>query len=133
MTSEPEPLPAVIPSKLTRAALVTGAMGGIGTSICIELLKAGHRVVAAFHPQYDNKDAWLKEMEVAGFHDIVCVAGDVSDFSSCTNMVAEAEASVGPIDILVNNAGITRDRMFVTLLSLSLIHPSPPSFPFLVK
>lgn len=95
-----------------RIALVTGAMGGIGTAVCQELAKAGHKVVAAYHPQFDNKDEWLKEQETAGFKDFVCVAGDVADLASCEAMVKEAEEKAGPIDILVNNAGITRDRMF---------------------
>jgi acetoacetyl-CoA reductase len=98
-----------------RVAFVTGAMGGLGTAICQELAKAGHKVVAAYHPQFDNKEEWLKEMTAAGFNDFVCVAGDVSSWDDCVKMVAEAEASAGPIDILVNNAGITRDRMFAKM------------------
>ncbi|WP_153147216.1 acetoacetyl-CoA reductase [Dechloromonas sp. H13] len=98
-----------------RVALVTGAMGGIGTAVCQELAKAGHKVVAAYHPQFDNKDEWLKEQAAAGFNDFVCVAGDVSSLEDCQKMVAEAEAAAGPVDILVNNAGITRDRMFAKM------------------
>ncbi len=98
-----------------RIALVTGAMGGLGTAICQELAKAGHKVVAAYHPQFDNKDEWLKEMEAAGFKDFIPVAGDVADIASVQAMVAEAEAKAGPIDILVNNAGITRDKMFAKM------------------
>ena len=98
-----------------RVALVTGAMGGIGTAVCQELAKAGHKVVAAYHPQFDNKDAWLAEMAEAGFKDFVCVAGDVSSWEDCAKLVAEAEATAGPVDILVNNAGITRDRMFAKM------------------
>ncbi len=98
-----------------RVAFVTGAMGGIGTAICQELAKAGHKVVAAYHPQFDNKEEWLKEMTAAGFNDFVCVAGDVASWDDCVKMVAEAEASAGPVDILVNNAGITRDRMFAKM------------------
>ena len=94
-----------------RVALVTGAMGGLGTAICQELAKAGHKVVASYHPQFDNKDAWLAEMAEAGFKDFVCVAGDVSSLEDCQKMVAEAEAACGQVDILINNAGITRDRM----------------------
>ena len=98
-----------------RVALVTGAMGGLGTAICQELAKAGHKVVASYHPQFDNKDAWLAEMSAAGFNDFVCVAGDVSSLEDCQKMVAEAEAACGQVDILVNNAGITRDRMFAKM------------------
>lgn len=95
-----------------KVALVTGAMGGLGSAICQAFVKDGYTVVAAYHPQFDNKDEWLKEMEAAGFKDFVCVAGDIADLASCQTMVADAEAKVGQIDILVNNAGITRDKMF---------------------
>ena len=98
-----------------RVALVTGAMGGLGTAICQELAKAGHKVVASYHPQFDNKEEWLKEMAAAGFNDFVCVPGDVSSLEDCQKMVAEAEAACGQVDILVNNAGITRDRMFLKM------------------
>jgi acetoacetyl-CoA reductase len=97
-----------------RIALVTGAMGGIGTAVCVELAKAGHMVVAAYHRQFDKPEAWLAEQKAAGF-DFIAVAGDVSDIASCQAMVAVAEANAGPIDILVNNAGITRDRMLANM------------------
>lgn len=98
-----------------RVALVTGAMGGLGTAICQQLAKAGHKVVAAYHPEFDRPAEWIEEMAAAGYADFVCVAGDVSLFESCAAMVAQAEAKAGPIDILVNNAGITRDRTFAKL------------------
>lgn len=98
-----------------RVAFVTGAMGGLGTAICQAFVKDGYKVVAAYHPQYDNKDEWLKEMEAAGFKDFVCVAGDVTKMEDCQAMAAEAEAKAGPVDILVNNAGITRDRFFAKM------------------
>ncbi|MDD5249900.1 MAG: beta-ketoacyl-ACP reductase [Rhodocyclaceae bacterium] len=98
-----------------RVAFVTGAMGGLGTAICQAFAKDGYKVVAAYHPEFDNKDEWLKEQEAAGFKDFIPVAGDVSDIESAKTMVAEAEAKAGPIDILVNNAGITRDRMFAKM------------------
>ncbi|MDO8960071.1 MAG: acetoacetyl-CoA reductase [Rhodocyclaceae bacterium] len=98
-----------------RVAFVTGAMGGLGTAICQAFAKDGYKVVAAYHPEFDNKDAWLAEMAEAGFKDFGCVAGDVADLAACAAMVTEAEAADGPDDILVNNAGITRDRMFAKM------------------
>jgi acetoacetyl-CoA reductase len=90
-------------------------MGGLGTAICQAFAKDGYKVVAAYHPQFDNKDEWLKEQEAAGFKAFIPVAGDVSDIESAKAMIAEAEAKDGSIDILVNNAGITRDRMFAKM------------------
>jgi NAD(P)-dependent dehydrogenase (short-subunit alcohol dehydrogenase family) len=52
-----------------KVALVTGAMGGLGTAICKAFANDGYQVVAAYHPQFDNKDEWLKEMEAAGYKD----------------------------------------------------------------
>jgi acetoacetyl-CoA reductase len=90
-------------------------MGGLGTAICQALAKAGHKVVAAYHPQFDNKDQWLQEQAALGFKDFVPVAGDVADLAQVQAMVAEAEKLAGPIDILVNNAGITKDKMFAKM------------------
>ena len=98
-----------------RVAFVTGAMGGLGSAICQAFAKDGHRVVAAYHPQFDDKEAWLREQAAAGFTDFVCVAGDVAKLEDCEAMAAAAEAEAGPVDILVNNAGITRDRFFAKL------------------
>ena len=98
-----------------RTAFVTGAMGGLGTAICQAFAKDGYKIVAAYHPDFDNKDEWLKEMAATGVADVVCVAGDVTNIDDCKRMVAEGEAQAGPIDILVNNAGITRDRLFAKM------------------
>ena len=94
-----------------RVALVTGAMGGLGTAICQSLAKDGMKVVANCLPNFPEKDAWLAAQKELGF-DFVAAEGDVSDFDSCKAMVAKVEAEVGPIDVLINNAGITRDKFF---------------------
>ncbi|MCX7946746.1 MAG: 3-oxoacyl-[acyl-carrier-protein] reductase [Hydrogenophilus sp.] len=94
-----------------RVALVTGAMGGIGTAICRALAQQGHRVIANCLPAFPQKEAWLNEQKDAGF-DFLAVEADVADFEQCRAMAAEIEAKVGPVDILVNNAGITRDKFF---------------------
>jgi len=100
---------------MSKFALVTGALGGLGTAISQALAKEGYKVVAAYHPEFDKKEEWLAEQEAAGFKDFVLVPGDVSDYESAKAMIAEAEAKAGPIDILVNNAGITRDKFFVKM------------------
>lgn len=94
-----------------KIALVTGAMGGIGTAICQSLAKNDFKVVANCLPNFEPKDAWLAVQRDLGFN-FVAAEGDVSNYESCAVMVAKIEAEVGPIDVLVNNAGITRDKFF---------------------
>ena len=83
---------------MSKVALVTGALGGLGTAISQALAKEGYKVVAAYHPEFDKKEEWLAEQEAAGFKDFVLVPGDVSDYESAKAMIAEAEAKAGPID-----------------------------------
>ena len=94
-----------------KIALVTGAMGGLGTAICQSLAKDGFKVVANCLPNFEQKDAWLSAQRDLGF-DFAAAEGDVSNYESCAAMVAKIEADIGPIDVLVNNAGITRDKFF---------------------
>ena len=94
-----------------KIALVTGAMGGLGTAICKSLSQSGFTVVANCLPNFPPKDEWLAKTKSEGFEFAVAEA-DVTDFDGCAAMVKKIEAELGPIDVLVNNAGITRDAMF---------------------
>ena len=94
-----------------RVALVTGAMGGLGTAICKSLADSGLTVVANCLPNFPPRAEWEAKMKADGYAFAVAEA-DVTDFDGCAAMVARVEAEVGPIDVLVNNAGITRDGMF---------------------
>jgi acetoacetyl-CoA reductase len=96
---------------MSRIALVTGGMGGLGEAICIKLAEMGYQVIATYSPGNTKAEAWKQEMKAKGF-DMHPHPVDVSDFDSCTACVRQVEKDVGPIDVLVNNAGITRDMTF---------------------
>jgi acetoacetyl-CoA reductase len=93
-----------------KVVLVTGATGGLGTAMCIELYNNGYRVVANYRNK-EKAEAWQKKLNDQGIQ-INMFEGDVSSFESCEKMVQQIEQQVGPIDVLVNNAGITRDTAF---------------------
>lgn len=94
-----------------RIALVTGAMGGLGTAICKALAQSGFTVAANCLPNFPPKDEWLAKMKSEGY-DFIVAEADVTDYEACAAMVRKLEAEVGPIDVLINNAGITRDSVF---------------------
>ena len=62
-----------------RIALVTGAVGGLGTAICKSLAATGVRVVGNFFPGDPAKDAWVEARKAEGL-DIPLYGFDVSDY-----------------------------------------------------
>jgi 3-oxoacyl-[acyl-carrier protein] reductase len=96
-------------------ALVTGASGGIGSSIAKALASQGARLaisgsnaqkLRAFREELDDhRPQHVQEV------DHVAITCDLSDPEAVEKLVPAAVDSLGKIDILVNNAGITRDNL----------------------
>jgi NAD(P)-dependent dehydrogenase (short-subunit alcohol dehydrogenase family) len=80
--------------------LVTGVSSGFGRALAREALAAGHRVVGTVRSE-DAKG----EFEVLDPAKAVGRVLDVTDFDAIDGVIAEIEASVGPLDVVVNNAG----------------------------
>ncbi|MDY0978447.1 acetoacetyl-CoA reductase [Massilia sp. CFBP9012] len=92
-----------------RVALVTGAMGGLGTALCRRLHADGFLVAATHSPQNARRNDWLASQEADGVK-VRAYELDVSNGNACENVVRRVLGDLGRIDVLVNNAGITRDR-----------------------
>jgi 3-oxoacyl-[acyl-carrier protein] reductase len=89
-----------------RAALVTGASGGIGAEIARALHAQGAAVILS-GTRRDALDTLAAEL---GERAHVCPA-DLRDPAATDALVAAAESAAGPLSILVNNAGLTRDML----------------------
>ena len=86
-------------------AYLTGAGGGIGRVIAVDLAKAGAKVVIFGGNNEANANATVKSIsEVGGEYEIVL--GNLTDDNSLNSMFGTAIAKTGGIDILINNAGI---------------------------
>lgn len=85
-----------------RIALVTGSSTGMGAAIAAALAEAGADVVC--HERNVEPTETMERVRACGRR-AAGVVGDLSDASVPAQLVAEAEAALGPIDILVNNAG----------------------------
>ncbi len=96
---------------MTRVALVTGGMGGLGEAVCIKLAALGYKVVTTYSPGNAKVQDWLKAMNNMGYG-FKAYPCDVTDFESARSCVETVAGEVGPVDVLVNNAGITRDMTF---------------------
>jgi NAD(P)-dependent dehydrogenase (short-subunit alcohol dehydrogenase family) len=79
--------------------LITGVSSGFGRALAQEALDAGYEVVGTVRSEQAKQDF---ESLSASAHGRVF---DVTDFDAIDGVIAEIEASVGPVDVLVNNAG----------------------------
>jgi NAD(P)-dependent dehydrogenase (short-subunit alcohol dehydrogenase family) len=95
-----------------RAALVTGAGGGIGRGIALEL--AGDYAIAVNDIDEESARETAAEIRDDGGK-AVAVPGDVADSEAVEAIVAETASELGPIEVLVNNAGIETVYPFVEL------------------
>jgi len=89
-----------------KAALVTGASGGIGGGIA----RALHRQGAAVTLSGTRIDA-LEQLKSSLGERAHVVAAKMDDPADIDRLAKDAEAAMGKLDILVNNAGITRDNI----------------------
>ncbi|HET9068930.1 MAG TPA: 3-oxoacyl-[acyl-carrier-protein] reductase [Amaricoccus sp.] len=93
-----------------KAALVTGASGGIGGAIARALYGQGAKV-ALSGTRVAPLEALAGELG-EGAHVLPC---DLSDPAAVEALPKQAAEALGQVDILVNNAGITRDQLFMRM------------------
>ncbi|MEM7663215.1 MAG: 3-oxoacyl-[acyl-carrier-protein] reductase [Pseudomonadota bacterium] len=93
-----------------KAALVTGASGGIGRDIATALSAAGVKVALS-----GTREAVLEEVKAECASEAAVLTCNLSDGEAVSGLVAKAEEAVGPLDILVSNAGLTRDQLLLRM------------------
>ena len=109
-----------------KAALVTGASGGIGAAIA-RALHAQGAAVALSGTRTGPLESLAAEL---GERAHVCPA-DLRDPAAADALIAAAEAAAGPLHVLVNNAGMTKDGLamrmkdedWATVLDVDLAAP----------
>jgi NAD(P)-dependent dehydrogenase (short-subunit alcohol dehydrogenase family) len=87
-----------------RAAIVTGASGGIGLAVTRMLAESGHAVtMAARRPE--KLEAAYEQLRGEGL-EVQQVAADVGDEADVARVVAAHRDAYGRLDVLMNNAGV---------------------------
>lgn len=90
-------------------ALVTGAGGGIGQAIVVELHRQGARVAAHVHSR--SSDGRFSEPGP----NVKVFGGDLRSVPECRSLVDDAADWLGGLDILVNCAGLTPVNDFLKI------------------
>lgn len=89
-----------------RIAVVTGATSGIGSAICVELVKAG-MIVCGLARRKDKVEQ-LRMSLFGAEGQLNAVDCDITNEQSVKQAYTWIEKTYGGIDILINNAGAFR-------------------------
>ena len=90
--------------------IVTGASGGIGSSIVEKLNEAGANILAT-----GTKIEKLDQLK-SKFDKIKIIKFDISNHDKIENFIEEATESLGGnLDCIINNAGITQDNLTIRM------------------
>ena len=93
-----------------KKVLVTGASGGIGKAIAMQLSSSGADLCLTGR----NKSELENLQKIIGGNCQIIIS-DLSNSEGIINLADQAQDSMGQIDILVNNAGITKDNLFMRM------------------
>lgn len=91
---------------MSKLAIITGGIRGIGAAVSIALKEQGYDVVANYEQNQQLAEEFSKQ------YGIKIVSWNVADFEECKKNVAKIEKDLGKhVSVLINNAGITQDAM----------------------
>lgn len=105
-------------------ALVTGASGGIGRAVAIDLAANGAIVLINYNRNKEGAEETQSVIRAAGGTAAI-VKADVSNADEVNAMFTKIKKHFKKLDILVNNSGITKDGYLMMM--------SPESFDAVVK
>ena len=92
-----------------RAALITGAGGGIGRAAALAVAGAGAFVGVHYHSSEAAAADTLRAIESAGGKGVL-LRGDISREAEANSVVEQFVQRAGRLDVLFNNAGTPLDR-----------------------
>ncbi len=90
--------------------ILTGATGGIGSSILDTLISLNANVVAT-----GTNEKKLEELKKK-YKNLICIKQDISAHDELEEFINNSNSKLGDrIDILINNAGITKDNLTIRM------------------
>ncbi len=91
--------------------LLTGASGGIGRHLAVNLAKQGAKLILVGR-RIDALNTLRDDIMRSTGHESVVIAADISQSEGRQSLLDQIRRRVGGVDLLINNAGITDFHVF---------------------
>ena len=102
-----------------RTALVTGASGGVGQAVAVELGKRGYLLGLNYRSNDAAAQAAAEAARAAGAGEVLLLKADLTDPAAVEAKVAETIERLGAIDVLAHCAGAYSDWKPIRELTLA--------------
>lgn len=113
-----------------KKVLVTGASGGIGRAIALDVAKAGYYVICHYNRGQEKAEKLLEEIKSSGGQGEL-VQFDITDREDCRTKLDVLTEKHGALWGIISNAGIAKDNTFAGLSGDewdSVVHTNLDSF-----
>ncbi|WP_142414694.1 elongation factor P 5-aminopentanone reductase [Hathewaya massiliensis] len=94
-----------------KVVLITGASRGIGKAIALRFAEEGASVIINYKKSHVEAEEVKSTIEELGGYAFL-LQGDVSNYTTCSNMMKTIIDKFGKIDILINNAAVSQIGLF---------------------
>ena len=92
-----------------KAALITGASGGLGSAIARRLSRDGARVVVHYNSRPDPAESLVSKIKDGG-GEALAHGGNLAEPGKVVELFDAAEQAFGTLDIVIANAGVSAPR-----------------------
>lgn len=106
---------------LHKKALLTGATGGIGKAIALQLAEQGTEIVLHYHGVKEEAESLAGTITAVGGK-VHILQADLSDTDQAIRLGEEAWTLMGGIDFLINNAGVSYKKHFLDTTTEDVDH-----------
>lgn len=89
-----------------KVGIITGAAGGIGRALSVEMLRAGYLLMLVDSDTCALADLRAELVDMVPVVSISCATADCTDLTAMTRIVEDCMAQFGRLDAVVLNAGI---------------------------
>jgi 3-oxoacyl-[acyl-carrier protein] reductase len=104
----------VYPELNNKVVMITGALGGLGSSFVEAFSTSNSKIVLHHIGQTESAEKRKLELNERGVEALI-VEAELTNSEAISAIFEETERRIGPVDVLINNAGYMKGKSFLKM------------------